>query len=61
MDTTVNHIRQSLSFRCPVSIAIERRACQDNLIILSDDDRQAADQINRRTEFQVLRTDYGLY
>lgn len=28
---------------------------------LSDDDRAAADQINRRTEFQVISTDYDLY
>lgn len=34
---------------------------EDYILTLSDDDRDAADQINRRTEFQVLRTDYGLY
>ncbi len=28
---------------------------------LTDDDRQAADQINRRTEFDILSLDYGLY
>lgn len=34
---------------------------EEYVLTLSDEDRQAADQINRRTEFQVLRTDYGLY
>ena len=28
---------------------------------LSDEDKAAADQINRRTEFQVLTTEYDLY
>ncbi len=28
---------------------------------LSDEDKAAADQVNRRTEFQVLSTDYNLY
>lgn len=28
---------------------------------LSDDDREVADQINRRTEFQILSTDYKIY
>ncbi len=28
---------------------------------LSDEDKAAADQINRRTEFQVLSTDYNIY
>ncbi|MBO4944502.1 MAG: OmpA family protein, partial [Muribaculaceae bacterium] len=28
---------------------------------LSDDDKAAADQINRRTEFRILSLDYGLY
>lgn len=28
---------------------------------LSDEDKEAADQINRRTEFKVLSIDYGLY
>ncbi|MDE6166756.1 MAG: OmpA family protein, partial [Muribaculaceae bacterium] len=28
---------------------------------LSDDDREVADQINRRTEFQVLSIDYRMF
>ena len=28
---------------------------------LSPEDQEAADQINRRTEFQVLSLDYGMY
>ena len=28
---------------------------------LSDEDKAAADQINRRTEFQVLTTTYQMY
>jgi peptidoglycan-associated lipoprotein len=28
---------------------------------LSDDDKDIADQINRRTEFQVLSIDYKMY
>ena len=28
---------------------------------LSSEDKEAADQINRRTEFKILRTDYGLF
>ena len=28
---------------------------------LSPEDQEAADQINRRTEFQVISTDYELY
>jgi peptidoglycan-associated lipoprotein len=28
---------------------------------LSDEDKEIADQINRRTEFQVLSIDYHMY
>ena len=34
---------------------------EEYILTLSEEDREVADQINRRTEFQVLRTDYGMY
>jgi len=34
---------------------------EEFILTLSDEDRQAADQINRRTEFQVLSVDYNMY
>lgn len=34
---------------------------EDYILTLSPEDQDAADQINRRTEFQVLSTDYNMY
>ena len=34
---------------------------EEFILTLSPEDQEAADQINRRTEFQVLTIDYGLY
>lgn len=34
---------------------------EDYVLSLDDVDREIADQINRRTEFMVLSTDYGIY
>lgn len=34
---------------------------EEFILTLSEEDRQAADQINRRTEFEVLTTDYGAF
>ena len=34
---------------------------EDFISTLSDEDQEAADQINRRTEFKVLSIDYGVY
>ena len=33
----------------------------DFIETLSPEDQEVADQINRRTEFQVLSIDYGIY
>ena len=34
---------------------------EEYILTLSPEDQEAADQINRRTEFKVLRIDYGLF
>lgn len=34
---------------------------EEYVLLLSDEDREAADQINRRTEFEVLSTDYEVW
>lgn len=34
---------------------------EEFVLTLSDEDREAADQINRRTEFKILSTDYNLF
>lgn len=34
---------------------------EEFVMSLPEEDQEVADQINRRTEFQVLRTDYGMY
>ncbi len=34
---------------------------EEFVMSLSDEDREAADQINRRTEFEILTIDYQMY